>query len=421
MNKQLLGKTALMLMLLTGLVTVQAVAMAALPPITPLDPNIPLQPLLPNSPTLAVVTPVPVTTYDKTPNFTFSSTTSGVISYGGDCSSATTDAVAGNNTITFNALDFGLHSNCTVSVKGGLLNILSAPLDVPDFTVKLGIIIDITPPTLTLVSGVSSPTDDVTPSMVFKSNEEGTISYEGSCFSTTNAAVDGDNTITFQTLAAGTYNNCKIRVTDLSGNISEALVVPSFTVNGAIVLAKCAGFTDLTILDSDCSAIQYVKSIGAITGNPDGTFDPAGLLQRDQISKIALEAFNKFDNTTNYCNGQNPFPDVAEASWAYQYVCRAKALSVVTGYLSGADAGYFRPARTVNRAEFLAIILRNLGEMMPTGASYTDVSADAWFAGYAKYSKDNSLFGGTKLYPTNFTTRREVAQVLYRLHNLGKI
>jgi hypothetical protein len=112
---------------------------------------------------------------------------------------------------------------------------------------------------------------------------------------------------------------------------------------------------------------------------------------------------------------------VAETSWAYQYVCRAKALSVVTGYLSGNDAGYFRPARTVNRVEFLAIILRNLGETMPTGASYNDVDSSSWFAGYAKYSKDNSLFSGNNLYPTNFTTRREVAQVLYKLHGLGKI
>ena len=58
---------------------------------------------------------------------------------------------------------------------------------------------------------------------------------------------------------------------------------------------------------------------------------------------------------------------------------------------------------------------------MPTGTSYTDVPADAWYADYAKYSKNNALFSGTKLYPTNFTTRREVAEVIYKLHNLGKI
>ncbi len=413
-------KAALTFAVLIGLVMVQGQVLAVLPPLEPIEPSIPILPI-PNVPTLTVVTPVPATTYDKTPNFTFHTNASGVISYEGDCTSATTDAVTGDNTITFDLLGIGLHDNCKIRVKGGLLNLLSSPLDVPAFTIKLPIIIDITAPVLTMVTEVASPTEDTTPSVVFNSNEEGTISYEGACFSTSNTAINGNNTITFQTMAVGTYNNCKIRVTDSSGNISDPLALASFTINALPSLAKCAGFTDLTILDSDCSAIQYVKSIGAMTGNPDGTFDPSGLLQRDQVSKIALEAFNKFDSTTNYCAGQNPFPDVGETSWAYQYICRAKALSIVTGYMSGADTGYFRPARTVNRVEFLAIILRNLGEIMPSGSSYADVDGNAWFAGYAKYSKDNSLFTGTSLYPSNFTTRREVANVLYRLHNLGKI
>jgi hypothetical protein len=417
MKMQMIKKLVSMGLIVAGVAVAQLTVLAALPPVDQITPNIPL---LPNVPVLAVVTPVPVITFDKTPNFTFSSTAAGTISYGGDCSSTTANAVAGNNTITFSALALGTYDNCTVSVKGGLLNATSIPLAVPAFTVKTNLIIDVTPPVLSLVDGVVTPGFDTTPGIVFKSNEDGTISYEGSCFSTTNAAVSGDNSITFQELNPGTYNNCKIRVTDLSGNISDALIIPSFTILTVPNINKCSGFTDVNITDADCAAISYVKSSGAMTGNPDGTFDPAGLLQRDQIAKIALETFNKFNNTTNYCAGQNPFPDVTETSWSYQYICRAKALAVVTGYLAGPDAGYYRPARSVNRAEFLAIILRNLGEIMPSGASYSDVPADSWFAGYAKYSMNNSLFTGTKLYPENFTTRREVAQVLYKLHNQGK-
>ena len=35
---------------------------------------------------------------------------------------------------------------------------------------------------------------------------------------------------------------------------------------------------------------------------------------------------------------------------------------MITGYKSGADAGFYRPARSVNRVEFLAMLLRNLNE-----------------------------------------------------------
>src|SRR3989344_3245655 len=61
------------------------------------------------APVLAQVTAVPTVTNDVTPSYTFSSTEAGTITYGGDCSSVTTAAVAGNNTITFNTLAPGLH------------------------------------------------------------------------------------------------------------------------------------------------------------------------------------------------------------------------------------------------------------------------------------------------------------------------
>ena len=197
----------------------------------------------------------------------------------------------------------------------------------------------------------------------------------------------------------------------------------SFTVATAAVSTTCAGFTDVASNDADCPAITYVKSLGAMTGNPDGTFAPQGLLQRDQIMKIVLETFKKFDKVVNYCNGVLPFPDVAESSWAFQYICRAKQIGITTGYQSGPDAGYYRPARSVNRIEFLALVLRNLSETMPanTVASYNDVATGQWFTGYAKYAYDNLLFNKPNLFPTKFMVRVEVARVLYKLHQLGKV
>ena len=53
---------------------------------------------------------------DTTPNYTFSSSKAGTITYGGSCSSSTTIAIAGNNTITFNALADGTYDDCTITV-----------------------------------------------------------------------------------------------------------------------------------------------------------------------------------------------------------------------------------------------------------------------------------------------------------------
>jgi len=86
------------------------------------------------APVLAEVSPLSSPTNDGTPNYTFSSTEAGTITYGGDCSSATTSASIGNNTVTFSSLSDGVHSNCTVLVEDTAGNVSSA-LAVTMFTI----------------------------------------------------------------------------------------------------------------------------------------------------------------------------------------------------------------------------------------------------------------------------------------------
>jgi hypothetical protein len=65
----------------------------------------------------------------------------------------------------------------------------------------------------------------------FRSSKAGTISYSGSCFSSTRNAIEGDHHILFVTMVEGKYDNCAIQVTDSEGNRSEPLQVPSFSVD----------------------------------------------------------------------------------------------------------------------------------------------------------------------------------------------
>jgi hypothetical protein len=84
-------------------------------------------------PTLAEVTPVPSPS-NATPSYTFSSSEAGSITYSGNCNSATTAAVSGNNTIVFDTLSGGEHNNCTITVTDGFTH-ESTPLPVNIFTV----------------------------------------------------------------------------------------------------------------------------------------------------------------------------------------------------------------------------------------------------------------------------------------------
>lgn len=89
------------------------------------------------APTLAEVTPVDVLTGDTTPSYTFSSSEAGMVTYGGACSSVTTSASSGNNTVSFNSLPAGVYKNCTVRVTDGSGN-ASAWLAVNNFEIQVG-------------------------------------------------------------------------------------------------------------------------------------------------------------------------------------------------------------------------------------------------------------------------------------------
>ena len=65
----------------------------------------------------------------------------------------------------------------------------------------------------------------------FRSSKAGTISYSGNCFGSTKNAIKGDHHILLGVMVEGNYDNCAIQVTDLEGNTSEPLQVPSFKVD----------------------------------------------------------------------------------------------------------------------------------------------------------------------------------------------
>ena len=177
------------------------------------------------APVIAEVTAVTTPTNDTTPDYTFSSDEAGTITYGGSCSSSTTSATTGNNTITLVSLSDGTYSNCTITVTDSLGNV-SNSLTITPFTV------DTTAPTVAQVTAVTTPTNDTTPDYTFSSSEAGTITYGGSCSSSTTSATTDNNTITFITLFDGlTYSDCTITVTDSAGNVSNTLEISSFTVD----------------------------------------------------------------------------------------------------------------------------------------------------------------------------------------------
>ena len=175
------------------------------------------------APVIAEVTAVTTPSNDNTPDYTFSSTESGSLYFEGSCSSSTTSVSSGDNTITLNSLSDGTYSDCAITVSDTAANESNA-ITLTSFT------IDSTAATLIETSAIDSSTNDSTPDYTFVSSEAGTITYSGSCSSSTTSAIAGTNTITLNTLSDGTYSDCKITVTDSLEN-AVTLNIGSFVID----------------------------------------------------------------------------------------------------------------------------------------------------------------------------------------------
>jgi len=128
-------------------------------------------------------------------------------------------------------------------------------------------------PVIAEVTAVTTPTKDTTPNYTFSSTEAGTITYGGSCSSSTTSAISGNNTITFISLSNGTYSDCTIIVTDSDGNASNTLEITSFTV--LTVLPDCCSSGSAiikgTVEDNASEALSGVSVIYAKSGTASST------------------------------------------------------------------------------------------------------------------------------------------------------
>ena len=174
-----------------------------------------------------------------------------------------------NNTITLVSLNDGTYSDCTITVTDSAGNV-SNSLTITSF------IVDSTAATLAEVTAVTTPTNDSTPNYTFSSSEAGTISYGGSCSSSTTSATTDNNTITLVSLSDGTYSNCTITVTDNVSNSSVTLNISSFVVDTTAPTVSSISTTadnqsSVSITDNITVTFSEAMDTTYVTTNTDNT------------------------------------------------------------------------------------------------------------------------------------------------------
>lgn len=187
-----------------------------------------------------------------------------------------------------------------------------------------------------------------------------------------------------------------------------ALVLALVMVFGLMAFPASADFTD----DAEIKyveAVDVMSAIGVIDGFEDGSFDPDGLLTREQAAKVVAYLRLNASDADKLATTGAPFDDVAADRWSAGYI----SYCVSEGIINGRDENTFDPTGNITGYEFAKLMLGALGYDSEiegyTGSSWAiEVSKDALTVG---------LFDGNKGADYNQPITREEA-ALYAFNML---
>lgn len=169
------------------------------------------------------------------------------------------------------------------------------------------------------------------------------------------------------------------------------------------------------------TVITFMADKGIVQGNPDGTFDPDGNLNRAEAAALLWRVLMRDTATVS----SNPFSDVDMNAWYAPYVSGLLDL----GLVAGNPDGTYQPAEEINRAEFLQLAMNVYLYQNPSldistvamTTAYQDLDSSAWYAQVVSAATSWGFVEGsacgtkTCFKADNEITRAEATTILYNM------
>lgn len=116
--------------------------------------------------------------------------------------------------------------------------------------------------------------------------------------------------------------------------------------------------------------------------------------------------------STSSSGCEHPFADL-EGHWAEDAVCSLYQNQVIQGY----SEKNFAPNKTITRAEFIKIVLKDLNYNVYSiqSAAFTDTEAGEWYYAYISFAHSKGFITGYSdgsFHPNDPITRAEAIQIL---------
>ena len=189
---------------------------------------------------------------------------------------------------------------------------------------------------------------------------------------------------------------------------SKVTVDASFIGDGAAEKPD-ARLDDVSANAYYADAVEWAVSKGITSGTSANTFSPDASCTRAQMVTFLWRA-----NGSPKADRANPFTDVSAEAYYYDAVLWA----VEQGITSGTSATTFSPDATVNRGQTVTFLWRANGSpVVDYAMSFTDVDANAYYAGAVRWAVSEGITSGTSgnsFSPNADCTRAQIVTFLYQ-------
>lgn len=165
-----------------------------------------------------------------------------------------------------------------------------------------------------------------------------------------------------------------------AGGVTRAaaakIVVKAAGVQDSDLLTpKYASFKDVPKSSWAYPYIETARSLGYVSGNVNGTYEPARIVTRAEFAKMLVQAFELEAGVEM----TRHFSDVYSKDWFFGAVETAYRWSVVDGYVGGT----FQPSRQVNRAEMAKMVVSAMQPMMRDATYSQNTNGTSGSSAYA--------------------------------------
>ncbi len=193
----------------------------------------------------------------------------------------------------------------------------------------------------------------------------------------------------------------------------------SILVLSSFLSGQVFAFSDIQITNPIYMSTTYLSTVKVISGYDDGSFKPDNIINRAEALKLILVATDEEIKPIEI----SKFKDVPKDAWFAKYINYAADKE----FVSGDDAtGLFVPDRTVNRAEFLKMLIKAFDidtSKYVLNVVSKDVPEDAWFASYINFATKFQIMdrdAEDKSYPDKGLTRGEAAEMIFKMLKKGQ-